>query len=611
MDDVVRFFSESPPWRELSAARIAALARTVQIEYCPRGLAIIEAGSGPMTHLVVIRSGSVEARDPALPECALVDRLAEGDAFDTRSIVENRPPEQTYIALEDTLVYRIPADVLLRLLEEPSLRIGLAGRPGERISRALEDAPRRPSIEVLGRTVGDLVTRPPLGCSPDTTVRDAARRMRESGVAALLIESDPPGIVTDRDFRNRVLAEGLDPMTPVSRVCTVPMVTVPAESLLVEALAVMLEHGVRHLPVVRTGRVIGVVTVTDIVRVQSRNPLLLRRVLDRARGLEDFSAWSDQVRHSLEGLVLDDARASVVFRVASLSGDTLLRRILDDAVSRLAPEPGPWVWLAWGAAGRRESGWPPRPAGILAFADDVSDEDAGWFQAFRDEVATAAASAGLPAAPAAPAVLVERISTLVKLSGEAAAADPARLCTWLDARPVAGTLDPTRWIDATFQAAYDRQLLARIMLCDDRPPPRGFFRGCVLECTGQCDDTLDLVKRAEGPLADLARVASVLSFHAGLNDLARRAVDTPARLREADETGVLESTMARGLAAAWEWTAGLRLRLGSLDELDAGRPVSSTTLSTGERRLLKDVFAQLAEGRRALRRHVELAPGRD
>lgn len=100
--------------------------------------------------------------------------------------------------------------------------------------------------------------------SPTDTVADAARRMREAHIGAVLVmEGDAlRGIFTERDLLEKVVAEGKDPAsTPVSQVQTPDPATVRSGTHVKECAAVIREGGFRHLPVVDgDGRAIGIVS---------------------------------------------------------------------------------------------------------------------------------------------------------------------------------------------------------------------------------------------------------------------------------------------------------------------------------------------------------------
>ena len=84
--------------------------------------------------------------------------------------------------------------------------------------------------DLLSARVETLASRPIVTCAPDVLITQAARRMRDRLVSSLVVDNRPPGLVTATDLRDRVLAAGLDPDTPVRQVMTTPLHTIPADS---------------------------------------------------------------------------------------------------------------------------------------------------------------------------------------------------------------------------------------------------------------------------------------------------------------------------------------------------------------------------------------------
>ena len=91
------------------------------------------------------------------------------------------------------------------------------------------------------------------------------------------------GIVTDRDLRSRVVAKGVSADAPVSQVMTAPAVTIGAERNGADVLMTMLDHGIRHLPVLTPrAEVLGVVSDLDLLTAETRTPFALRRAIAAA-----------------------------------------------------------------------------------------------------------------------------------------------------------------------------------------------------------------------------------------------------------------------------------------------------------------------------------------
>jgi len=104
----------------------------------------------------------------------------------------------------------------------------------------------------------------------ERTVREACIMMDRLGVGSLLVEREGKlvGIVTERDFVVRVLATGLDhSKTKVGDVMSYPVIAVSPDSPIEEAVALMLSHGFRRLPVVDLeGKLLGMVTLSEAAK---------------------------------------------------------------------------------------------------------------------------------------------------------------------------------------------------------------------------------------------------------------------------------------------------------------------------------------------------------
>ena len=104
----------------------------------------------------------------------------------------------------------------------------------------------------------------------DATITDAARLMRHEGVRSLIIEprsdTDPLAIVTYSDIVSLVLAEGKDPdLTLVEEIMTKPLVTIPPHMAAKYIARLFRKIRIGHVPVVDCGKLLGIVSMTDLV----------------------------------------------------------------------------------------------------------------------------------------------------------------------------------------------------------------------------------------------------------------------------------------------------------------------------------------------------------
>jgi CBS domain-containing protein len=119
----------------------------------------------------------------------------------------------------------------------------------------------------VSQKVSDIMTAKPVALPLEATLAEAARIMRDQGIGDVLVTSEGRlcGLVTDRDIVVRGVAESRDAtITPVSEICTAELATVRPDDDLDIALRLMRGRAIRRLPVVESGRPVGIVSVADL-----------------------------------------------------------------------------------------------------------------------------------------------------------------------------------------------------------------------------------------------------------------------------------------------------------------------------------------------------------
>ncbi len=283
------FLRGLPPFDALSTEEFERAAGALEIAYFPQGARILSSDGPPSDALFVVRKGLVRLERGG----ETTGVLEEGDYFGY-SVMTGQVSADVVVE-EDLLAYRIPEAAFRRLLVHASFARFFTQGLAER----LRHQPAFSAETAFGGNVlipvGSLVERPPVTVPAEVTVLEAARTMRDEGVSSVLLASDPPAIVTDRDLRNRVLAAGLGPTTPARDVASCPVRTVPHGTPVYGAWQVMLEHGIHHLPLERDGRIVGVVTSTDLMRHHSHGPILTFKKVERMRSREALRTYGTDV----------------------------------------------------------------------------------------------------------------------------------------------------------------------------------------------------------------------------------------------------------------------------------------------------------------------------
>ncbi|MFI5035978.1 MAG: putative nucleotidyltransferase substrate binding domain-containing protein [Acidimicrobiales bacterium] len=597
--DIVEFLRRYPPFAELDSSAVDALAEAVEVEFHRAGATIFSQGASPVEFLRVVRTGAVEV----VHDGRVLDVMGPGEMFGHASMLSGLPTGFEARAAEDTLTYRIP---------EPVATKELAGPRGLRVVTRLLLEDRHhlrsgPELDVAGdrlrQPVAVALRGAPVVCAPDTTLREAARRMTDAGATALVVDlGDLLGIVTDSDLRARVVAGGLSADEPVSAVMTAPAFTVPSDRPASEVLLDMLDRGVRHFPVTSpAGKIVGVIEDHDLVAAESRSSFYLRRAVAGATTADDLRDAATELRATVAALTRGGMAALEVMSVFSVVSDALTRRAIDLAVAAAGPSPARFAWLSLGSQARREALPSSDLDSALVWLDGEGAESE--IRRYLGAVATAVTATMVACgfAPdehrvsAADPLFVRSLDSW-REEARLVIDDPTRekalviVSVLVDSRPVWG-VETEPLIAEFFQRAPSRPVLLRLLarFALSHRPPAGFSRGLVVDATGEHRARLDLKTNAVLPIVDLARWAGL---SAGLT-----SASTPARLGAARDAGILSDDDARSLRDAFELASQLRLD-HQVAQIEAGEPlndeVDPASLSPLVRGYLKEAFRAVA-----------------
>jgi signal-transduction protein with cAMP-binding, CBS, and nucleotidyltransferase domain len=180
--------------------------------------------------------------------------------------------------------------------------------------------------------------------------------MTEERVSAALVPAaQGVGILTDRDFRSRVLAAGAAAEALVREVMTFPVVTAPDDATAEEVLLLMLEHGFHHVPITdREGKIVGVVSDGDLLGLERSGPFSLHREIERAPTERSVAAAAARLPEIVVALVEAEADPVDIGHVIATAIDALTRQLIDLSLRDLGEPPGSWAWLALGSEARQE-----------------------------------------------------------------------------------------------------------------------------------------------------------------------------------------------------------------------------------------------------------------
>ncbi|GAA5188726.1 DUF294 nucleotidyltransferase-like domain-containing protein [Ferrimonas gelatinilytica] len=590
------FIGTLVPFDCLSPEQLAQAARGIEIAYFAKAQGEVPVDSDN-PHLYIVRNGAFEVQSQ---QGDLLDRLGEGDYFGFPSLLTGEPVSTVVRVLEDGLVY---------ILNERSFRqLRAQSREFDRFFNRKHAERLRHSARYLARDhqstarVSSVMASPPQCIGPEMTVQQAAQRMSEARVSCLLVTELErlSGILTDRDLRNRVLAPGKGCDLAVAEAMTAEPVSVAPSTLLFEAVLVMSQHNVHHLPVTEEGRAVGVLTSTDIVRLQRNDPLHLIGELERQKDRASLIKLAGQFPLLMQRLIQADARAEEIGRVLTLLTDTLTRRLLDLGQVELGEAPFPWCWLAFGSQARMDQAGKSDQDNGLLLAREPDEVERDYFLSLARYVCDGLNEAGYVHCPGE--IMAMNPKWCLSLAQwqrqfERWTREPEPMAVmhasiFFDLRPVAGRTALGEQLQRSVLAqCQDNQIFLAMMAGNAAKtvPPLGFFRQLVLERDGAQRKALDLKHKGLAIINDIARLYALAC---GSSE-----ISTPKRIQAAMNAGLLSRKDALNLVDAQEFIAALRLQNQGRQVQEGESPsnwLPTSKISGLTRHQLKDAFAVVA-----------------
>ncbi|MDK3019690.1 DUF294 nucleotidyltransferase-like domain-containing protein [Pseudodonghicola flavimaris] len=586
--DLIRFLSSVHPYDSFEGDRLESIAAKFRLLDLAAGTPIYRIGA-PLDGLYLVHHGEVEVVDENdIP----VSLLGPRNSFGERGLTRDGRAATSARTVGDTLLLLLPRAEFDALMQsEPRFH--------RFFDRRRPAAPAPHGSDLAAARVDSFMAAHPITCGREDSTAHAARVMRDRNVSCLCVTDAAgglTGIVTLRDLV-RVLAEGRPTHTPVHKIMTADPVSLPPGAIGADVLQLMMERRIGHVPVVENGRLVGIVTQTDLTRVQALSSAELVGTLARADSAEDMARVTARIPQLLVQLVAGGSRHEVVTRLITDIADTATRRLLALAEARLGPPPVPYLWLACGSQGRQEQTGVSDQDNCLILHDDVTEaQQTGYFADLARYVSDGLDACGYFYCPGDMMATNPRWCQPARAWGQYFAGWIARpnpeaqmlASVMFDLRPIGGdkTLFEGLQTD-TLKAAAENSIFVAHMVSNalKHTPPLGLLRGLATIRSGEHRNTLDMKHAGVVPVVDLGRIYALRGQIA--------QVGTRARLEAAAQTGQLSAAGARDLLDAYDLIAETRLQHQAAQIKAGATPdnyLSPADLSDFERSHLRDAF---------------------
>ncbi len=584
-DEITRFLKSVHPYDSLPHDALDDLARQIEVREVDADGSIYKLGNA-LPGVFVIYEGQVEITDE---NGAVVSHLGLRNSFGERGLLKDGKAATHARAHTPSVLIVLPPELVKNLIDGHDVVSKFFNR-----TRGGRSGPQ----SLATSTIDVLMARDPATCPPSTPIQQAAQIMRDKHISSLCVTEGEAlkGIATLRDVSGKFVAGGMPQDTPISAIMTADPVTLSPSDIGSDVLHVMMERGIGHIPISEAGRLVGIVTQTDLTHYQAVNSAELVRRIARADTAQQMASVTAEIPQLLVQLVAAGNRHEITTRLITDITDTVTRRLLALAEEKLGPAPVPYLWLACGSQGRQEQTGVSDQDNCLMLDDSVTDDDMTYFQQLAKFVSDGLDECGYFYCPGDMMATNPRWCQPVRVwrdyfSGWIAKPNPEAqmlASVMFDLRPIGGATELFSNLQAeTLNAAQANSIFVAHMIANSlkHTPPLGLLRGFATIRSGEHRNTLDLKHNGVVPVVDLARVYSLQGKLPEAN--------TRARLKAAEAAAVLSPSGARDLLDAYDLIAETRLehqvkRVKSDDAPDNYLPPSD--LSDFERSHLRDAF---------------------
>jgi CBS domain-containing protein len=630
------FLKQYPPFSLIDQKRLQAISAQVIVRYFEAGQTVFQEGDPPGAHIYLVKEGSVALRKGD----QLVDKCDEGDLFGVRSMLSRLPYILTALVQEESLLYAVPIALFeLELERTPQVALffaaGLAsGQSVVRYERSqiasdfkqggrygTNDTESDFHLFQLDEVLQQQKKQQLLHCMPETSIQEAARLMSEARVGSILVVNDsqaPIGIVTDTDFRDKVVTGRIGLKETVSKIMSSPVITSPPQSSVSDLQIKMLQKQVHHICLTEDGssqgRAVGIITDHDLLLVQASNITVLIKQAQKARQSHELRYIRDQAEKLLSRYIQREVDIRLISEMITAVNDTIIHTAISLAEHKIAsdrPEGLRYCWLSLGSEGRKEQLLRTDQDNALLYDAPQKDdrEVQEYVMALAHAVNQSLMECGFEKCPAD--IMASNPRWCQPLSGWKAhfsgwieEPEPEALMhasIFFDFRPTYGDSSLADALFGVIQQLISKQSLFLNLFANNalmNPPPLSFFRNFVVEKSGEHKDEFDIKRRAMMPLADAARVLCYEQGIAGITSTMERFEALAKRDKNREK-------IYRDAADGYGLLMALRTREGLRDQ-NSGRYIHPQRLNKIQRQSLRAVFETITEVQEILRHRFQL-----
>ncbi|MDD2291329.1 MAG: putative nucleotidyltransferase substrate binding domain-containing protein [Aliarcobacter sp.] len=602
------FISSIHPFEDLTPGQLETFVENIDIVYFKEDEVLQAQGSVP-THLFFILKGLVQEKQ----EDEVLSIYSNNEIFDSVSLIENFS-KNSFVTAQETICYTLPREIFIKTLHENQILENYFFQSiSEKLNTNINNEKNKEMANIMIAKVKDAKIHKAVIIDEEKTIFEAASIIKKEKIPTLLLK-DKKGdlyIITDSDFRQKVILNRMDFDDKVIKIATKGLIYINEEDFLFNAQLIMAKHGVKRV-VVRNDKneIIGILDQISLSSFFATNTFSVSNQIVNAETVEELKEASLSFIKIIKSL---NAKGVKIEFIAKLINQ-LNKKLLDKLYKFLAPAElyEKSCLVVMGSEGRGEQILKTDQDNAIILADDcpIGEKE---LQEFTSKFTETLVDFGFPRCEGNIMVSnpywcrkVSDFKDLIfKWINEPSPDNFMNLAIFYDAICVSGNIDLLTKLKKYLFTISDNSLLfnahfAKIITSFD--VPLGFFDGFVFNNKDNQHKNEINIKKG-GIFIIVQGVRSLSLEHKIFN------TNTTKRIKSLSEKGVIEKELATELIMAFNFLTNINLK-SNLEKLDRNEKVDNyinpNNLNRMEKDLLKESFKIVNKLKKKVEFHFKL-----
>ncbi|MDA8236027.1 MAG: DUF294 nucleotidyltransferase-like domain-containing protein [Clostridia bacterium] len=582
---VLSLLKDVAPFSYLDEKTLKELVPHLQEQTFPRNSYVFKQNQPSLRKLFIVLSGVAEVivtNEKSIDSVVALRRVKE--FFGETVFLTDKNYPASVKAVEDLHCVIIPKEVFEDLISKfPAVANFFTKMLGDRLRDMFQEVVIEQSYEAYGmeaqpfrKRVIDIMSSPVVTCSIKNNIFQVAQILTEKNISALVVvdeNNSPVGLITEKDLVSKVLtkSECLDIRLTADKVMSPNLISLPPEAFFYQALLAMVRNQIRHVAVVDQGRLMGIVTVRDLMKSRATGTLTIVDDIETRDSITGLIEASKEVDKVLTALIAEKAGFSEICEVITEFYDRLTRKTIEISLQEMLDEghgspPVPFCWITMGSGGRKEqTSRTDQDNGIIY--EDVPEDKAEvvskYFHLLATKIVNGLIEIGfakckgnvMATNPEWCKPLREWELTVNRGIAESVPDMIRQFTIFLDFRPIYGDRNLSAQLHQyVFRVVKESPIILHFLAKDDlaNGVPLGFFRQFITDKSGEHKDEFDLKRSVCVHVVDCIRIFAIRESISETSTL--------GRLRELANKEILNKEDVELFDTAYETLMMFRIR---------------------------------------------------